>query len=122
SRCCGAATVEAFVRMLNDGDLPIPHLGIRDRDYLSADEVDELEDRIPNLVVWRRRSIENEVLHPPLIASTLQNAGRAATEEGVRAQLLEISNRQRDDVHAHLVEAQLQRMHEYTKEGATPLE
>ena len=42
-----AVTVEAFVKMLNDGDLPIPHLGIRDRDDLSADEVDELEAESP---------------------------------------------------------------------------
>jgi hypothetical protein len=119
-----AATVEAFVKMLNKGNIPIPHLGIRDRDYLSADEVDALEDQIPNLFVWRRRSIENEMLHPPLIAMTLERPfhGRSITEEEVRAQLLEIANRQREHVDAELVEANLQRMHEYTKKGSTPLE
>jgi hypothetical protein len=115
------AGVETVVRTLNDGEIPIPHLGIRDRDYLDDAAAAALEEAIPNLFVWRSRSIENEILFPPLIAKTLERAGRATTEDEARRLLHDTAERQRDAVLAELVEARLRRAYEYTKAGSDPL-
>lgn len=116
-----AINVEAVVGMLNEGDIPIPHLGIRDRDYLSLDEIEALEAKEANLFIWRSRSIENEILYPPLIAKTLERVGREATEADIRARLREVADGQREAVHSELVEATLRRAHAYEKAGETPL-
>lgn len=114
--------VETVVKMLNEGEIPVPHLGIRDRDYMSDEEVDALRASIPNLFVWSARSIENEILHPPLIAAMLDRIGREASEDDVRNALKERADRQRDVILSELVEARLGRSHAYEKGGDTPIE
>ena len=102
---------------------PIPHSGVRDReDYLSDEEVESLANEIPNLFIWASRSIENEILSPPLLARTLERAGRPSSEDEVRQRLRELSDRQRDSVLADLVDARLRHGHSYIKAGTTPLE
>ena len=116
------AAVETVVKMLNEGDILVPHLGIRDRDCMSDEEAAALENEIPNLSIWPSRSIENEILSPPLISRTLERAGRPMSEAAVFQRLRELADRQRDTVQADLVDARLRRAHSYTKEGNTPLE
>jgi predicted ATPase len=116
------AAVETVARMLNEGNIPIPHLAIRDRDDLTDDHVAALMNDIPHLFVWNYRSIENHILHPPLLAKTLERAGKSISAEEVEAKLLELSDRQRENVHAEIVEARLTREHAYTKGGTTPIE
>jgi predicted ATPase len=119
----GSATeVESVVKMLNYDPLPIPHVGIRDRDYLTDGQAQALEADIPNLFIWSSRSIENEILYPPLIVKTFERIGRAATEDEVIAELRRLADAQRELVQAALVEERLRERHAYTRAGATALE
>ncbi len=114
------ADVERIVGLLNSDAIPIPHLGIRDRDTMSNDEAIALEAATPNLFVWSRRSIENVILSPPLLAKTLERSGSPLSEEEVVARLRELAGRQREAIEAELVEARLREAHSYSRAGATP--
>jgi hypothetical protein len=114
--------VEQVVRMLNSEPLPVPHIGIRDRDYMSDDQAAQLESDIPNLFVWSKRSIENEILFPALIARTLARIGRTVSPDEVIERLRQLANDQRETVRSEFVEARLRQAHSYTKAGETALE
>ena len=116
------ADVERIVGLLNSDAIPIPHLGIRDRDTMSEDEAAALEIATPNLFVWSRRSIENVIVSPPLIAKTLERIGTILSEEQIVARLREIADRQREAVQSELVEARLREAHSYSRAGTAPLE
>jgi hypothetical protein len=114
--------VEGVVKMLNIDALPIPHLGIRDRDYLTTEQAEALEAATPNLCIWSRRSVENEILYPPLIAKTLERIGRHHSEEEIVTRLRQLADEQREAVTSELVEASLRSRHAYTRAGDTVLE
>src|SRR5205823_3734852 len=109
-------------KALNEANIPLPHLGIRDRDDLSIEEIEQLEAEVPNLFVWRARSIENVMLSSDLIAATLNRLGRGLTPNDVEGALKALADRQLDEIHAELLEAELRRRHAYSKAGTTPLD
>ena len=117
-----ATGVETVVKSMNAADLPIPHIGIRDRDYLTDAEATALEKKIPNLFVWSLRSVENEILSPPLISKTLQRAGAPMTAASVNKKLRDLAKAQREIIQAELTDARLHSQHAYTKGGKTALE
>jgi hypothetical protein len=117
-----ASDVESVTKMLNDEASPFPHIGVRDRDLLTDAQVAALETAIPNLFVWSRRSVENELLFPPLITRTLERIGRRTSEADVLTHLRDLADQQHDVVHSELVAARLRERHAFTRSGDTPLE
>jgi hypothetical protein len=101
-----ASSVERVAQTLSStGD--ISFLAIRDRDLMSDEKVATAEASSPNLFIWPNRMLENELLHPPLLAETLVRAGVGTTVGEVTDTLGRIAELQRDDVVAALVEAEL---------------
>lgn len=86
-------------------------LAICDRDLLSDDARQALIDRDSHLVVWPQRTIENELLHPPLLARTFTHAGRPTTVAQAESMLDDLFSRQRLMVEAGLVEEILRAEH-----------
>lgn len=111
----GAAGVQSTCRTLSTG-FNAPHLGVCDRDLMNNEEVDDLKRRTPGLFVWSSRCLENELLHPPLVARALDMAGYAASEADVRSTLREIADTQYDQVHATLVDRDLRRRFEVPRQ------
>ncbi len=119
----GAAGVEAVARTLTPGDAPIPSLCIRDRDLLSAHEVEELKSEFPNLFVWPERTIENEFLDVALLHRTLVRAGREVEESDVEQEIRALADEQIEEIVAQLVEKRLRDEHDLKPEAAgSPLE
>jgi hypothetical protein len=115
--------VETVVRMLNETAVGIPHVGVRDRDFMSDTEVAELKAALPNLFIWSGRSIENEILKPNLISATLNRTfGHSTTESEVTDRLRTLAAPEREDVVAQYVHFALRRQHRYTKKEGTPIE
>lgn len=86
-------------------------LAIRDRDLLSSDHLERLTERDPHVFVWPQRMVENELLHPPLIASTFGSVGRATSVEEARQLIKGLFDRQRPQIEAGLVEQRLRAEH-----------
>jgi hypothetical protein len=117
-----AQGVEATIKTLDGGAAPLPYIGVRDRDLLTEEEAAKLAADSPNLFVWPRRVLENELLHPPLVSRTIARSGVEMPEEEIHAIIRHFADEQREDIHAALVEAELKRRFAYISEGETPLE
>jgi hypothetical protein len=116
-----ALAVEATARTLQSGKALLPWIAIRDRDLLSDDEVKDRTERIPGLFVWPSRTIENELLHPPLVETVLARAGRALEVDAISAALKAIAANQRELIVADLVEAELRLRNPYQPEQRSGL-
>jgi hypothetical protein len=108
----GARGVQRTCRTLSSG-FDQPHLGVCDRDLMSNEEVEALRRRVPGLFVMPSRCLENELLHPPLLARALDMTGHEVSEAEVRVVLRQIADEQYDQVHATMVDRILYR--EYTE-------
>lgn len=97
-------------------------LAIRDRDLLSDEERQALLEADSNLFVWPQRSIENELLHPALVAETFTLAGQSMTVADVEETLRGMLQAQREQVAAALVEQRLQDAHAFEINGRTSIE
>ena len=109
--------VQATCRTLGSG-FDQPYLGVCDRDLRSDDEVEEVRRRVPGLFFWPSRCLENELLHPPLLARALDMTGHEVSEAEIRAVLRKIADGQYDEVHATMVDGLLR----HADEGSLQLE
>ena len=119
----GSRGVQHTCRALGGG-FDQPHLGVCDRDVMSDEEVEDLRRRVPGLFVLPSRCLENELLHPPLLALALDMTGHEVGEAEVRRVLREIADGQYEEVHASMVNHILHgRFREplHREEGETPL-
>ncbi len=107
----GVRGVEATSRTLGTG-FDQPYLGVCDRDLRSDEELEEAGRRVPGLFFWPSRCLENELLHPPLLARALDMTGHGVSEGEIREVLRAIADGQYDEVHATLVERRLRQAHE----------
>ena len=107
----GARGVHRTCRTLSSG-FDQPHLGVCDR-IMSNQDVEALRRRVPGLFVLPSRCLENELLHPPLLARALDMTGHEVSEAEVRALLRQIADDQYDQIHATIVDRILYR--EYTE-------
>jgi hypothetical protein len=69
------------------GILAIPWTAIRDRDFLSDDQISELLRDYPELHVHRGREIESVLLDPQLVASVMSSIGDPVSLEEAREAL-----------------------------------
>lgn len=106
----GSRGVQNTCRALGSG-FDQPHLGVCDRDVMSDEEVDELRRSVPGLFVLPSRCLENELLHPPLLARALDMTGQGVSEPGIRRVLREIADAQYEEVHGRMVDHILRRRH-----------
>ncbi len=84
-----------------------PFVAVRDRDLLTSDQVDALCRQMPNLFVWPGRCLENELLHPPLLASAVRSTAAELDEATVRELMRSLAEEQREEMVADLVERRL---------------
>lgn len=119
----GARGVQHTCRALGSG-FDQPHLGICDRDVMSDEEIQDLRRDVPALFVLPSRCLENELLHPPLLARALDMTGHEVPETEVRRVLREIADGQYSEVHARMVDHILRRQPRESlqrQEGETPI-
>ncbi|SDH62361.1 Predicted ATP-binding protein involved in virulence [Actinokineospora alba] len=94
-------------RTLEGVDNLLPWLCVRDRDLLDDAELDELRAKHPNLHVWDRRMIENELLDFELIGETFKRAGAEQTTDEITACLREIAGELKHEVLVELTKKEL---------------
>jgi len=107
----GVRGVEATCRTLSTG-FDQPYLGVCDRDLRSDEELEDARRRVPGLFFLPSRCLENELLHPPLLAHALDMTGHGVSESEIREVLRGIADEQYDQVHATLVERRLRHAYE----------
>lgn len=96
-------------------------IAIRDRDLLEDQERNVLLESDPMLLIWPSRTIESELLHPPLIARTFTTTGRSISVDDAEALLDELFDRQRAQIEAKLVEHLLWTEHSVDTGGGSSL-
>lgn len=92
-------------------------VAIRDRDMLNDDARTSLLEADSHLFIWPERTIENELLHPPLISRTFSQAGRRTGVQDAESLLDRLFDRQRPMIEAALLEDLLHAEHEIDIEG-----
>jgi hypothetical protein len=117
----GALGVEQTARTLS-ASTDVRFVAVRDRDLLSDEAVTALTTAIPELFVWPKRTLENELLDPPLVLKTLERAGANVPVEDVANRLLELAERQKEEILADLTRQELEARHEFASKGANRLE
>lgn len=109
----GVTTTKRVIELLNQATQYENFRAIRDRDYLTEDEIEEIERRANGrLFVWRRYHIENYLLDEEAIFKVLQEHNSLRQMEfgspaHVSEALKEIADRRRSDVVALRLERSL---------------
>lgn len=106
-----AGAVEEACRVLSKQEVFLPWIAVRDRDMLTDEEVSELMKQFPNLFIWRRRMLENELLEPQLISTALEYTGMNVSEEEVLSHIKDLALQEKEEVLRFLME---QRLNEVT--------
>ena len=91
------------------GVLDIPWIAIRDRDFLSDDEVANLTSEFPELHVHEGREIESILLNPGLISEVLSGIGEPVTIDEVNEALDKAADPLTSDVILELSRAEILR-------------
>ena len=94
---------------------PLPWMAVRDRDFLTAREVGELESRISNLFVWELREFENVLLDARLIAQVLGRLGVTKTISEIEVLMQEVASTLAEDVIENMTSTRLARDHPVAK-------
>jgi ABC-type branched-subunit amino acid transport system ATPase component len=115
-----AQAVESACRSLESAE-GVPFIAVRDRDLMDDEARESLLGAHPGLYVWPKRSLENVLLHPPLIAETLRRAGAASSEAEVVTTLRGLADSHKPHVAKELLEIELARRHGYSPHGDDPV-
>lgn len=87
--------------------LGIPWIAVRDRDFLTDDEVTRLGVQHPELHVWPARELESLLLNPTLLATTLTKIGRPTSVDDARTLLSNAASDLWEEVLEKLVRSRL---------------
>jgi AAA domain, putative AbiEii toxin, Type IV TA system len=86
------------VEVLEGSPQALPWVAVVDRDLADEQQVVELMQAHPNLVVWSRRMLENVLLEPELLAAVMANGGRPYTAEQMEEELRRLATERREEV------------------------
>ncbi|MFD5749075.1 ATP-dependent endonuclease [Streptomyces sp. NPDC127033] len=113
-----SSEVMAHYKSLTASENRLPWLCLRDRDLMTASEVQHLSSAYPNLHVWPRRAIESMLLHPPLISATFATVGHRLTEKEVEELLRELAEPLMKEVAKALTHVEINQLHPQPKPGS----
>lgn len=102
-----ASGVERVSATLMSEQGVLPWLCIRDRDLMSDERVQVLQQEHPNIYVWPRRTLENHFIAAELISTGLKAVGRDMSEAAVLERLAALAEEEKDEVLIALVEHEL---------------
>lgn len=77
----GSSQVVAACATLEKAPEHIPWIAIRDRDFMTKEAVQDMEEAHPSLFVWGLRELENVLLDSELVMATVQNVKTVTEEE-----------------------------------------
>ncbi|MFD4611353.1 ATP-dependent endonuclease [Streptomyces sp. NPDC058440] len=112
----GSSGVMSHYRVLEANPGQLPWLCLRDRDLLTAEDMETHRVRYPNLHIWPLRAIESTVLHPPLISAVFTDNGRSLSEAYVEELLRESSAHLMAEAVKTLAHIEINRLHPQPKQ------